>query len=98
MRRRTADFLQGESHNPCIVTGQLLLICYSSAPRQARERGEGEENGKRKNIQSSRCLKGFGDRATSMGNQPYEFSKLALSLGQGEQQGIKIISHFTLIP
>lgn len=55
MRKRTADFLQGECAR--LLTMSWMLIIGSSASCPTRERRAGEEDGKRQDIQGPGQLK-----------------------------------------
>ena len=54
MRRRTADFLQGEFNPSDILMPLIADVMSSVAESETRSGGEGEEDGKWENVQGAR--------------------------------------------
>ena len=53
MRRRTADFLQGESQWRVLAGQSMALTGHSIAPRKTRKRGKRAQDGERAHVQSA---------------------------------------------
>lgn len=57
MRRRTADFLQGEITSTLAMSSAMILTIHSSPKGEARQRGKGAQDGQWTDVQGPRCLR-----------------------------------------